>query len=101
MKYIKKPIQIEAMQLLGNEQSIRSVMEYMGHTITTDCDVSRDRFSDYCRSVCLTGLSVKTLESGEGVQIASIGDYIIKGIHGEFYPCKSDIFKLTYDKVED
>lgn len=100
MKYIKKPIPIEAMQLLATEQSIRAVMAYMGHTITTDCDVSRDRFSDYCNSVILTGLSVKTLESGEGVQIASIGDYIIKGVRGEFYPCKPDIFLETYDKVE-
>jgi hypothetical protein len=31
---------------------------------------------------------------------ASIGDYIIKGVKGEFYPCKPDIFELTYEKVE-
>ena len=43
-------------------------------------------------------LKIKTLE---GTTIASIGDYIIKGIQGEFYPCNPDIFKLTYEKVED
>ena len=32
--------------------------------------------------------------------IASLGDYIIKGVSGELYPCKPDIFKLTYEKVE-
>ena len=31
---------------------------------------------------------------------ASVGDYIIKGVDGEFYPCKPDIFKMTYDLVE-
>jgi hypothetical protein len=33
--------------------------------------------------------------------IASVGDYIIKGIQGEFYPCKPDIFHETYDEVKD
>jgi hypothetical protein len=31
----------------------------------------------------------------------SLNDYIIKGVHGEFYPCKPDIFNETYDKIED
>ena len=43
------------------------------------------------------GLIIKTLE---GEHVATIGDYIIKGIKGEFYPCKPDIFKLTYYAVE-
>jgi hypothetical protein len=42
------------------------------------------------------GLVIKTLE---GEHIANIGDYIIKGIKGEFYPCKEDIFKLTYEEL--
>lgn len=33
--------------------------------------------------------------------IASIGDYIIKGVKGEFYPCKPDIFEQTYERVND
>lgn len=40
---------------------------------------------------------IKTLE---GDHHASVGDYIIKGVHGEFYPCKPDIFSETYEKVE-
>jgi hypothetical protein len=43
-------------------------------------------------------LYIKTLE---GVHEANIGDYIIRGVKGEFYPCKSDIFEMTYEKVED
>ena len=43
------------------------------------------------------GLVIKTLE---GEHLANIGDYIIRGVHGEFYPCKPDIFRETYEKVE-
>lgn len=43
------------------------------------------------------GLIIKTLE---GEYTASIGDWIIKGISGEFYPCKPDIFELTYNSVK-
>ena len=39
------------------------------------------------------------IETLEGPMFASLGDYIIKGIKGEFYACKPDIFELTYDKV--
>jgi hypothetical protein len=40
-----------------------------------------------------------TIEMVEGVMVASIGDYIIKGVKGEFYPCKPDIFKQTYEPL--
>lgn len=43
-------------------------------------------------------LKINTLE---GVMKANVGDYIIKGVNGEFYPCKQDIFKKTYELVED
>ena len=37
----------------------------------------------------------------EGNMIANVGDYIIRGVKGEFYPCKPDIFELTYEPVEE
>ena len=43
------------------------------------------------------GLAIQTLE---GVMIANPGDWIIKGVQGEFYPCKPDIFEATYEPVE-
>ena len=43
------------------------------------------------------GLIIKTLE---GEHLASIGDYIIKGVKGEFYPCKPDIFEQTYEQLK-
>ena len=36
----------------------------------------------------------------EGIMVASIGDYIIKGLRGEFYPCKPDVFEKKYEKLE-
>lgn len=43
---------------------------------------------------------VLMIETLEGTMIANVGDYIIKGVHGEFYPCKPDIFKETYDLID-
>jgi hypothetical protein len=43
-----------------------------------------------------TGLDIATLE---GIMRASVGDYVIKGVKGEFYPCKPDIFEATYEPV--
>ena len=44
--------------------------------------------------VCADGIKIPTLE---GVMVAVPGDWIIKGVKGEFYPCKPDIFKATYE----
>lgn len=43
------------------------------------------------------GIRIKTLE---GNMIANIGDYIIRGVMGEHYPCKPEIFKITYEEIE-
>lgn len=40
------------------------------------------------------------IDTLEGEMTATKGDYIIRGVQGEFYPCKPDIFKTTYDKIE-
>lgn len=41
------------------------------------------------------------IETLEGPHIARVGDYVIKGVAGEFYPCKPWIFEQTYEKVEE
>ena len=55
-----------------------------------------------CRGEVLTreddGLSIKTLE---GTMVATPGDWIIRGVAGEIYPCKPDIFEATYEAVEE
>jgi hypothetical protein len=46
----------------------------------------------------VTGIDIATLE---GVMTANLGDYVIKGVKGEFYPCKPDIFDATYEAIEE
>ena len=78
-KYRKKPVVIEAIQWTGkNSLDIRKL---------AGPDVSFFNGQVY----------IKTLE---GTHHASVGDFIIKGVHGEFYPCKPDIFEKTYEYVE-
>lgn len=78
-KYRKKPVTIEAIQWLGTNLS--EIDDFVGESITNKG----------------TTLIIHTLE---GDMEASIGDYIIKGVKGEFYPCKPDIFLATYEEVD-
>ena len=98
MKYRKKPVVIEALQLTKN--SIREVYTFIYGAPDTKSPIAGDKWYYYERLVISDGLRLKTLESDNETQKADIGDYIIKGIKGEFYHCKPDIFKLTYEKVE-
>lgn len=95
-KYIKKPCIIEAVMWDGSIQSTREVLEFMGQTVNTNDKLSEEKFDDYVFICNKEGLKINTLE---GVMLASVGDYIIKGVHSEFYPCKPDIFSETYDFV--
>ena len=95
MKYIKRPVEIEALQL--TKDNIFQVVTFIdGKKPNVLSDIAADKWEDYKAIVKSEGLKLKTLESDNETQTASIGDYIIKGVKGEFYPCKSDIFKLTY-----
>lgn len=85
MKYRKKPVVIEAMQF--TDESKNQVHSWI--TCSTAPGFDDDGNPE---------LRIQTLE---GVMTASIGDYIIKGVQGEFYPCKPDIFEATYERVEE
>lgn len=88
MKYRKKPVIIEAIQFEDNSDRIIEIHEFMGgDTIRVNYE---DKDGPY--------LKIETLE---GIMKASVGDYIIKGVNGEFYPCKPDIFEKTYERVID
>ena len=82
-KYVKKPVIIEAVQWKGNNR--KDIWDF--------CSLS------YFNGNMDTGDLELIIQTLEGPMQASIGDYIIKGIKGEFYPCKEEIFNLTYDKV--
>ena len=87
MKYRKKPVVIEAMQFEDTPERLAELSEFMSTEIVS-------RHVDPARPQLL----IHTLE---GVMAADVGDYIIKGVQGEFYPCKPDIFKKTYEIVAD
>ena len=92
--YRKLPITIEAEEFLGFDEHIQE------GGILSQADIKRESLAIVHCPKCDQPFSrhgrVPTLE---GEHIACPGDYIIKGINGEFYPCKPDIFKKTYEEV--
>ena len=84
-KYRKKPVVIEAAQFDGSERSIVEILALQSDKVK----VLREDAGD---------LLIPTLE---GTMRASVGDYVIRGVQGELYPCKPDIFEQTYDLVEE
>ncbi len=85
-QYRKKPVTVEAIQL-------KDLRTYTLIALQNFAGLDNDIFQ-----VQSDGLVIKTLE---GDMKASIGDFIIKGVQGEFYPCKPDIFEKTYEEVWD
>jgi hypothetical protein len=85
-KYRKKPVIIEAEQFFDDAETLSKLSEFMGVDVVVSY---KDKENPK--------LVIDTLE---GKMEASVGDYIIKGVNGEFYPCKPDIFNKTYEKVE-
>lgn len=86
-KYRKKPVVIEAVQFTGDDTLI---FDFIGvHRVEVAPNASAGH-------VTVTAILIDTLE---GTMRADVGDYIIRGVQGEFYPCKPDIFAATYEKV--
>lgn len=101
-KFRKKPVVIEAVQFTG--KNVLEVMTFiMGHPPTLGSDMAHEKWDDYCRIAERDGIHIKTLEDGPKSQVshwAMPGDWVIKGVQGEFYPCKPDIFAATYEPEE-
>ena len=98
MKFRKKPIIIEAVQLKKTQVSIREITELMGESVDINNKIELVKFYEFCDIVFSRGyMEIKTLE---GTMRANIGNWIIKGVNGEFYPCKPDIFEKTYEMIE-
>ena len=89
MKYRKRPVIIEAIEWTGS--NLKEIIEFTSLNESVK-DLS---WNEYEKLVNEKGLKIFTLE---GTMMASVGDYIIKGIKGEVYPCKPDIFKASYEK---
>lgn len=84
-KYRKKPVVIEAVQFTGTGESCSEVSNFFGGT--------RTRIATW-KGCTYDGGFINTLE---GRMEFGKGDWIIKGVNGEFYPCKPDIFAKTYE----
>lgn len=83
----KKPVTVEANELTKN--NAEAVALWCGGMLVEEVDA-------FDPSKTFVGINIPTLE---GVMRASEGDYVIKGVRGEFYPCKPSIFTATYEKV--
>ena len=91
MKYRKKPVEIEAYKFDGSSSEAGKIKKWM-------------EIGEYPKR---GGIGTQDLgriieiQTLEGVITARAGDWIIKGVEGEFYPCKPDIFKKNYEKVNN
>lgn len=81
-KYRKKPIVIDAIQPIADGLKEKWIS---------------DAIRDGVITIRSYGITIKTLE---GTMVADETDYIIRGVNGEIYPCKADIFQKTYEEVE-
>jgi hypothetical protein len=93
MKFRKKPVVIEAVKL--EFKNWNEICDFVG--VGKLSDGKPEGFNPEGKTEII-GLKIPTLE---GVMVATQGDWIIKGIKGEFYPCKPDIFEATYELVEE
>jgi len=84
MKFRKKPVVIEAEQF--TEENKNRAYNFL--TCSAFCGFDM-------------GKPIMRIQTLEGEMTVRLGDWIIKGVKGEFYPCKPDIFKSTYEKVKD
>ncbi len=80
----KKPVVIEAIQWTGTSDSTAEILKFIG--------VDTEYIENLPNEIIIHTL--------EGDMRATVNDYMIKGVAGEFYPCKPDIFANTYDSVE-
>jgi hypothetical protein len=95
MKFRKKPVVIEAIQFEYSERGIYELQQFCGKAL--------GNFSKARHPTAKGEAEIGTLEDGVHLtvkHIATEGDWIIKGVQGEFYACKPDIFEATYEPAE-
>ncbi len=86
MKFRKRPVVIEAIQYTGREEDHPDLVEFFHPAEVEEKTSSPPK------------LLIRTLE---GNMLASVGDWIIRGVQGELYPCRADIFEATYEEVTE
>lgn len=92
-RYTKKPVTVEAIQWTG--KNLQDLKNFVGDSLEYDV---MDAAWEGGKGPVTVNVRIQTLE---GIHHASVGDFVIKGVHGEFYPCKPDIFQETYVEAEE
>lgn len=96
-KYRKKPVVIEAVQFDGTASSASIICQWANANDHADDGPTISYVVHGGYPNVARGMTIETLE---GPMSVSAGDYVIRGVRGEFYPCKPDIFADTYELVE-
>lgn len=93
-KFRKKPVTIDAVRFDGTPETATPIIDWalgQDQTIRYWCEDGE---------ACKADTHVLHIDTLEGTMTAMPGDWIIRGVQGEFYPCKPDIFEATYEEAE-
>jgi hypothetical protein len=85
-KFRKRPVEVEAVQFIDSPESLSEILDWAGKAVVVDR--------------LLSGRAHLYVRTAEGTMHVSLGDWVIKGVAGEFYPCKPDIFARTYERAD-
>lgn len=92
MKYKKKPVIVDAIQWQGYVDEFDDGPE---------CEAPEWILEAFQKGLIQMTYPTMLIVTLEGIVTAKAGDYIIKGVEGELYPCRADIFKKTYEEARD
>jgi len=101
-RYRKKPVEIEAMQMPLNSTPAEAIAVYQwieSHIGSVPAPGYEEGVSDHEGVTIDPADGLMVIRTLEGDMKVSLGDWVIRGVQGEFYPCKPDIFEATYEAV--
>lgn len=98
MKYRKKPVVVDVIRWTG--KNVMEIIDFAGEDFRNFA-FRTEYYPKKILDMANDGRLDMFIETLEGEMKASIGDYIIRGVDGEYYPCKPDIFEKTYERVEE
>lgn len=96
-KYNSKPVQIEALQFLGNPENATPIINWVLDNGGSATWTEEQWFLDVHKKDKYSVPEHLSIRTPEGTMRADIGDYIIRGLIGEFYPCKPEVFAAKYE----
>lgn len=105
-RFVSKPVVIEARRFLGGAEGARELVDWIleeGHQATyfRPREEKVNVFENGSKIFLAARDEHVRIDTLEGPMMASVGDWIIKGIEGEFYPCKDSVFRNKYEPVAD